>query len=447
MLGSRMRWLIWIGALVIAAMFLIACSSDDPPQPQPESAQQSAAVQADVQQTEQQSEAQAEEQPQSQQRDQQSDAAVAEAQQSEQQVEAQQSQQAEPEQQREQASGAGSQDQQQQTESESQAQQESAAQQAQSSQAGTRTLDGVRGIVDPSNDGWPREVEGLNGIVSIPAKPLRIITASVGHDEMTLALVPSDRLVSVGAATKNSTYSNVAALVQDKAEITRDPEVIIAQSPDIVVTSPFFPVEAIDALQRVGIVVIQTDLIQGPEARINSILLMGYIFGEEDRAFEFADEVQARYEALISITSAKAPQPSVLALTQYSDTLWVAGGNSTEGGVILAAGGVNAAEAAGIQGNQTTSLEGVIAMAPEIIIIAQPIEFGAEEFRQSLLDNEALAEVPAIRNGAVHVVESKHFTTLSYWNLRGAEDLARLLWPEDFPEPPAESFSLAEQSE
>ena len=93
--------------------------------------------------------------------------------------------------------------------------------------------------------------------------------------------------------------------------------------------------------------------------------------------------------------------------------------------MILAAGGVNAAEVAGIQGNQTTSLEGVIAMAPEIIIIAQPIEFGAEEFRQSLLDNEALAEVPAIRNGAVHVVESKHFTTLSYWNIRGAEDLAR----------------------
>ncbi|MYD52973.1 MAG: ABC transporter substrate-binding protein [Chloroflexi bacterium] len=455
MSGSSMRWLVWFAVLVIAASFaalfaasLVACSSDEPPQAQAD--QQSAAAQAEVQQTEQQPEAEAQEQPQTQHQEHQSDAAVTDARQSVQQAETQDSDQADPDPQQEQSSAAASQDQQQQTESESQAQQESAAQQAQSSQtsqASARTLDGVRGIVDPSNDGWPREVEGLNGIVSIPAKPLRIITASVGHDEMTLALVPSERLVAVGAATKNSTYSNVAVLVQEKAEITRDPEVIIAQSPDVVVTSPFFPVEAIDALERVGVVVIQTELIQSPEARINSILLMGYIFGEETRAFEFADEVQARYETLISITSAKSPQPSVLALTQYSDTLWVAGGNSTEGGVILAAGGVNAAEVAGIQGNQTTSLEGVIAMAPEIIIIAQPIEFGAEEFRQSLLDNEALAEVPAIRNGAVHVVESKHFTTLSYWNIRGAEDLARLLWPEDFPEPPAESFSLAEQAE
>ena len=308
----------------------------------------------------------------------------------------------------------------------------------------TRSLEGVPGIVDPTNSGWPREVEGLNGIVSIPAKPLRIITASVGHDEMTLAIVPNERLVAVGGATKNETYSNVAALVQEKAEISRDPELIIAQSPDVIVTSPFFPIELVEALQRAGIPVIQTELEQGPESRIEAILLMGYIYGEEERAFEFADEVQARYEALVGVTSVKEPKPRVLALTQYSDTLWVAGGGSSEGGVITAAGGLNAAEDAGISSNQTTSLEGVIAMAPDIIIIPQPVAFGAEEFRQSLLETEALAEVPAIKSGAVFVVESRHFTTLSYWNIRGAEDLARMLWPDDFPNPPAESFSVAE---
>ena len=303
---------------------------------------------------------------------------------------------------------------------------------------------GVRGIVDPTNFGWPREVEGLNGLVSIPSKPLRIITASVGHDEMTLALVPRDRLVAVGGATKNSTYSNVASLVQDKAEISRDPETIIAQAPDAVVTSPFFPTDGVEALSKTGIPVVQTELKQGPEARINSILLMGYIFGEEERALEFAAEVSERYNSLVAVTSKQEPRPRVLALTQYSDKLWVAGGDSTEGGIITAAGGINAAEEAGIEGNQTTSLEGVIAMAPEVIIIAQPLEFGAEEFRQSLLTSEVLAEIPAIKNGQVHLVESKHFTTLSYWNIRGAEDLARILWPEEFPNPAATSFSLAE---
>ena len=306
------------------------------------------------------------------------------------------------------------------------------------------SLEGVAGIVDPSNMGWPRQVEGLNGIITIPAKPQRIITASIGHDEMTLALVPSERLVAVGGVSKDETYSNVSGLVRDKPEITRDPETIIAQAPDVVVTSPFFTADGIEALTRVGIPVVQTELQHDPEARINSILFMGYIFGEEERAFEFAEEVRERFDSLVSVTGAATPKPRVLAVTQYSDKLWVAGGNSTEGGVIVAAGGINAAEDAGIESNQPTSLEGVIAMAPEVIVIPQPEAFGAGEFRESLLSNEALAEVPAIKNGRVYVVESKHFTTLSYWNIRGAEDLARLLWPDAFPDPPATTFSLAE---
>ena len=225
-------------------------------------------------------------------------------------------------------------------------------------------FEGVPGIVDLTNFGWPREVEGLNGIVSIPSKPLRIITASVGHDEITLALVPKERLVGVGSSTKSLTYSNVASLVQDIAEITRDPETIIAQSPDVVVTSPYFAEEGIDALSRLGIPVVQTDLQQGPEARINNILFMGYIYGEENRAVKFAAEVRDRYESLVSVTGAAGPKPRVLALTQYSDTIWTAGSSSTEGGVITAAGGINTAEEAGIESNQTTSLEGVIAMSP-----------------------------------------------------------------------------------
>ena len=303
---------------------------------------------------------------------------------------------------------------------------------------------GVRGIVDPSNFGWPREVEGLNGVVSIPFKPLRIITASVGHDEMTLAIVPLDRLVAVGGASKDQTYSNVADLLQDKTEISRDPETIISQEPDIIVTSPFFSADGVAAVSKAGIPVIQTELKQGPEARISNILLMGYIYGEEERAIAFATEVRERYEALIAVTGQVETRPRVLALTQFGDKIWTAGTDSTEGGVISAAGGLNVAAEAGIEGNQTTSLEGVIAMNPEVILIAQPVEFGAEEFRQSLLDNEALAELPAVKNEAIYLVEGKHFTTLSFWNIRGAEDLARLLWPDDFADSESPPFSLAE---
>ena len=44
----------------------------------------------------------------------------------------------------------------------------------------------------------------------------------------------------MGSASKSATYSNVADLLQEEIEITRDPETIIAQKPDILVTRPFF---------------------------------------------------------------------------------------------------------------------------------------------------------------------------------------------------------------
>ena len=436
MLGKRLGWF-FIGIVLLTGLGLSACSSEEPAQ---QERQQQIAAQSESGQTRDQAQSRQEAEPAEPVQEQ----AVAQAQKAEQQQE----QPAEEEAAEAQQATAPAQA--EQDESEAQAETEppaddEQAQSSQASQANARSLEGVRGIVDPSNTGWPREVEGLNGIVSIPGKPERIITASIGHDEITLALVPIERLVAVGDVSKIATYSNIADWVQDKAVITRDPETIIAEAPDVVVTSPFYPAEGIDALERAGIPVVQTELVQTPESRINAILLMGYIYGEEDRAWEFADEIQARFDALVGVTAPKSEKPRVLALTQYSDTLWVAGADSTEGGVIDAAGGINAAAEAGIRGNQTTSLEGVIAMAPDVIIIAQPIEFGAEEFRQSLFDNQALAEVPAVKSGAVHVVESKHFTTLSYWNIRGAEDLARILWPDDFPDPPAQGFSLAGQ--
>ena len=131
----------------------------------------------------------------------------------------------------------------------------------------------------------------------------------------------------------------------------------------------------------------------------------------------------------------------VLSLTSYSDKIYTAGNGSTEGGIIESADGINAAALAGLGGNPTTSLEGVIAMAPEVIVIPQPPDSG-EPFRKQLLANPVLAEVPAIKHGRVYVVPNKFFTTLSFWNLRGAEHLASLLWPNDFGSTEFQGFSF-----
>lgn len=307
-------------------------------------------------------------------------------------------------------------------------------------------LANVAGIVDPTNLGWPREVEALNGRVTIPEQPQRIVTISLGHDEVTFAIVPKERVVAANQFTQAAEQSNVAHLANGLPEITSDAEVIVAQSPDIVVASPFTSLELIDALERVGLVVLQTDLHNDADGRRQDIMLLGYAYGEEERAAEVVQEVEDREAALRSIWESKpeGERVRVMSATLYSDSLYTAGTGSTEGEIINTAGGINVAAEEGLEHNPIISYESLIAMSPEVIFIPQPAAWGGEEFMSDLLENPALASVPAVRDGRVFMADPKYFTTLSFWNLRGAEELARDLWPEELGDASFGSFSFPE---
>ncbi len=288
----------------------------------------------------------------------------------------------------------------------------------------------VKGVVDPDNHGWPRTVDVLNGRITIPSKPQRILTVSLGHDEVTYALVPAQRVIAVGEFTKKDDYSNVAELAQNLPVVTRDPERVTSFNPDIVIASAFSKPELIASLNNVGILVIQTELNNHFDGRINDVLLMGYIYGEEERAIEFAAEITNRHKELSEFVKSKIGiKPRVISLVSFSDKIYTAGKDSTEGEIIEMAGAVNPASEAGLEHNPVISLESVIAMSPDVILVTQP-EPSASEFIQELRANKVLAEVPAIKNNRIYVAVPKYFTTLSFWNLRGAEETAKIIWPE-----------------
>lgn len=145
----------------------------------------------------------------------------------------------------------------------------------------------------------------MNGRVSIPSKPLRIYTVSLGHEETVFGLVPSQRIVGVRPFTQNPAYSNVSTLAKTIEVIGRSPEQILARNPDIVIASPFATEELIMALQNVGIPVLQMELRNDPRGRVEDILFLGYALGEEQRAAILVNEVQQRYIAVKGITDSK----------------------------------------------------------------------------------------------------------------------------------------------
>lgn len=301
---------------------------------------------------------------------------------------------------------------------------------------------GVPGVVDSTNHGWPREVEGLNGTITIEKKPERIHTMSAGFDEITIALVPISRIVAVGTSTQNPDTTTMSGMVKDLPGIAREPEAIAQYSPDIVVASPTQKADVVDAISRLEITVIQIELDPTPEGRLNTILLLGYIYGEEDRAIELADEVQERYEAVIEITE-KIPEserPLVLQTSKFTNVT-VSGKGTTGEGIATAAGGVSAAANIGIEGNAQSSMEGIVATNPDVIIIMMP-DVAGEAYRQEILANPALASLPAIVNGRVYVVPIALYATNSFASVRAVEHLAHILHPDQLPLAETPQFSF-----
>ena len=292
----------------------------------------------------------------------------------------------------------------------------------------------VSGIVDVSNTGWPREIETSDGLVRLEEPPQRILSYSLGHDEILLALVDRGRFAAVGPFTGNPAYSNVSDFVAGMPTYEKGVENVLAAAPDLVIVSKYTDADIVSLIREAGVPVVRPALENSAEGNIPNILLMGYMLGVEDRALELVAEIEDRL-ALVKdrVPSAEIPErPVVIAVTRYSDSMYVAGEGTTESGIIETAGGVNAGARDGLSGHQKVSVESIAAMDPEVILITQPIDFGAGELRDDLLAHPALADIQAVVDGAVTVVDSRQYTTLSHWNVRGIEETALLLYPDEF---------------
>ena len=291
----------------------------------------------------------------------------------------------------------------------------------------------VPGIVDPNNSSWPREIETLEGKITLEAPPERILTYSLGHDEMVLALVPPDRIAALGAFASNPAYSNIADVAPDFPVYEKGAENVLAANPDLFIVSKFTKEDIVGLVKEAGVPVARPALESSTEGNIPNILLLGYMLGVEERALELVDEIEGRLALVAERVPAMgdAGRPAVISVTRYSDSISISGGGTSGSGIIETAGGVNAGARDGIDGFQKISVESILAMNPDVILIPQAGE-GGLTLRDDLKNDPVLATVPAIVNDQIHIVDAPKFITLSHWNVRGIETIAEILFPDRF---------------
>ncbi len=289
----------------------------------------------------------------------------------------------------------------------------------------------VPGIVDPTNFDWPREVESSEGLIVLDQPPALAHFASQGHAEIAFGLIDKSRVAAIYSFFADPDISNISDHVEGIPEIGFEPEEVVSLEPEVIVVSKFVNPDLVAVFKESGIPVLRTAL-EGRNGDIPNILLMAYMLGAEDRGLELAAEVASRLDfvrqRIVSAAALEDERPSVLTVSDFGQ-IWAAGADTNVDSIIKDAGGINTA--AEVESFQQISIESIAAMDPDVIIITQPMESG-QVFAEMLMSSPALQGVDAVQNNEVHVVLSRHFTTLSHWNVRGVETLAKMLYPELF---------------
>ena len=282
----------------------------------------------------------------------------------------------------------------------------------------------VPGIEDILDLSWPREVEAMNGAITIDEKPERILTISTGHDEMIFGFANLNNIVGVTSFSQ-SPGGNIYELTKDMPTITSEIETIVAQNPDIVFADPYANANLMQSLVDLGITVVQTQLNNTTEGRINDIIFAAYVLDELEGARMLINAIDS-VVSFIYNTPINSDDSNVLSVTYY-DAYWAAGEGSTEGSIIELAGFINSAAKEGVVSNNMITKESLIAMMPNHIVIPQSVEWGGQDFYDTLMSDESFSTIPAVKNESVHMVNTSHFTTLSHFNILGAIDLLEIL--------------------
>jgi len=269
-------------------------------------------------------------------------------------------------------------------------------------------------------------VEDAAGRVTIGTKPVRIHTLSVGYDEITFRLVDPSRIVAVSQSTANPELSNVAdAAAAIPNKVGRNAESIVGLQADLVIASPFSNRDLVEQLRSAGIPLVVADLVSSVDAHEDNVRFLAYLYGEEARGEALIEEVRQRVQRVEAI-AAQQPQPRPRALLLTGST--AAGSGTNEDGLLRLVGASNAAADAGISGHREVSAEGIYAIDPDAIVLAES-DPNRPSSASLLLSNPALGEARAVRSNRIFHVKWSLVTTLSHWNIAGAEEVLRALYP------------------
>jgi len=257
---------------------------------------------------------------------------------------------------------------------------------------------------------------------NVPAAPQRIIALAPSITEIVFALGQGHRLRGV------SNYSDfpkeALALPRIGPYPEPDLERILGLNPDLCIgVKDHHPPQVLQRLDDLRVPVYLADP-RNLEGVMDSVLKVGALLGVSPRAQEMVADMRRRVERVKSL-AAQAPRRPRVFFQIGVNPLVAVGSNNFIHELITTAGGENVI--AGKVPYPQVSREQILALGPEVIIITTMAR--GEIWSRVQEDWARWPQVPAVRDGRIHLVDSNLFDRPSPRLVNGLELLWGILHP------------------
>jgi iron complex transport system substrate-binding protein len=264
-------------------------------------------------------------------------------------------------------------------------------------------------------------------IIALVAAPQRVASLNLTADEILVEILPLERLVAA-TVWADSDSSNIVGRIPPAVTRFRRPDLekLVALAPDLVVISEYTDADFQALLTRSGMRVHRMEGLSTLAGIGEAILKLGEAVGEKEAAGRLVE----RYDRSLSDLSrrlAGTRRPRVL----YWSGSFTAGGKSTIGALIEAAGGINVGRELGLEGVGAPGAERVFIADPDVILTGR-----SQQAASSLKDHPLLSQLRAVREGRIVEMPVHLLVTLSQHAAEACWWLAAALHGNEFGSSP-----------
>jgi iron complex transport system substrate-binding protein len=276
-----------------------------------------------------------------------------------------------------------------------------------------------------SNASYPRVMYDSEGErLVIDKKPVRIISQTLGSDELLFGVCAGGRLVGASSAALDERYSNVVQQVRLRSlPLVENAEQAVALRPDIVFVASYSSAEQVDLLRATGIGVFRLSNFDRIEGIMGNIRAVGYAVGEDSCARKLVAEMKQRIDAIARrVPTRRRPRVMMYGTAGYTE-----GANTLIDEVFKVVGARNVAAEHGVVGSTRINAEAITLWQPDYLMIGAARE-DFDRVRRAMLADPAIANSPAGRAGRIILIEDRYILCVSQYIVNSIEALAHGLY-------------------